>query len=304
MLESVRNAASDVVSVVELRGRLDSTTSRDFEGFFDEMTRTGKRAFVLGVRDLEYVSSAGMAVLVRFLRRVEERQGVIVLVNPHSELRLLLQFFQLDKRLVVKETMEEAKAHALAVLPGESALEIRRGEDIRSTPLDPAAARSGAPHTSTAGTNPGKERPLPPGDITRLGENTTWPRPIFDDAPAAMSAGKNAAVGAGTTPGQNAPSSAAWAKTPQESGRDRMQASGLVEVEAHPSSVSSGPALPNVERFVSMDQPFHEPVVLECEQCRAQVRVYRPGQHMCPSCRIVFRVRRDGTASFQEKFKP
>ncbi len=282
MLESVKNSASDVVSVVDLRGRLDSTTARDFEVFFDEMTRTGKRAFVLGVRDLEFVSSAGMAVLVRFLRSVEERQGVIVLVNPHAELRLLLQFFQLDKRLVVKESMEEAKAYAVTVLPGESSLEIRRGEDVHS--------RNSAGHGNPAS---GHVRPPQSADMQRLGENTTWPRPIFDEP---------ARSPAGTLPPASAAS--AWARTSTESAMRDPRSSGLVEVDARPSSGMSGPTAPAPGRFNAADMEFREPVFIECEQCRSQMRAYRPGQHMCPTCRIVFRVRRDGTASFQEKLEP
>lgn len=43
---------------------------------------------------------------------------------------------------------------------------------------------------------------------------------------------------------------------------------------------------------------FDSPLVIECEECGAYVRVYASGRFMCPSCRTEFTVAHDGVVVF------
>ena len=43
---------------------------------------------------------------------------------------------------------------------------------------------------------------------------------------------------------------------------------------------------------------FESPLVIECEECNAYVRVYASGRFMCPSCRTEFTVAHDGVVVF------
>jgi len=44
--------------------------------------------------------------------------------------------------------------------------------------------------------------------------------------------------------------------------------------------------------------PFDQPLVVECEECRAFVRVHSSGRFMCPSCHAEFTAEKDGTVIF------
>jgi anti-anti-sigma factor len=46
------------------------------------------------------------------------------------------------------------------------------------------------------------------------------------------------------------------------------------------------------------DNDFDSPIIIECSNCGALVRSYRPGDYICPSCKTQFTVNRDGTAVF------
>lgn len=43
---------------------------------------------------------------------------------------------------------------------------------------------------------------------------------------------------------------------------------------------------------------FDQPLVVECEECRAFVRVHSSGRFMCPSCHAEFTAEKDGTVIF------
>jgi anti-anti-sigma factor len=43
---------------------------------------------------------------------------------------------------------------------------------------------------------------------------------------------------------------------------------------------------------------FDQPIVVECEECKAFVRVHSSGRFMCPSCHAEFTAEKDGTVIF------
>ncbi|MDA3899770.1 MAG: STAS domain-containing protein [Spirochaetes bacterium] len=43
---------------------------------------------------------------------------------------------------------------------------------------------------------------------------------------------------------------------------------------------------------------FASPLVIECSSCGALVRVYRPGDYICPGCKTEFHIKHDGTTVF------
>ncbi|MFW5808623.1 MAG: hypothetical protein ACOCWH_06190, partial [Spirochaetota bacterium] len=60
-------------------------------------------------------------------------------------------------------------------------------------------------------------------------------------------------------------------------------------------------SVPNSSRFTieeKEESDFDSPLIIECATCGALVRVYRPGEYICPGCKTQFRVNRDGTAVF------
>ena len=73
------------VSVVGITGRLDSGTSESFGQQLHHLIDGGIRSFVVDGATLEYVSSAGLRVLLVAAKRLKAANGRIVLssLKPH-----------------------------------------------------------------------------------------------------------------------------------------------------------------------------------------------------------------------------
>src|SRR5262245_1941863 len=71
--------------IVALRGRLDSTTCQAVEDRLTVLLEAGTSALVLDFADLEYISSAGLRVLLMIARRLHAVQGRLVIFAPRTE---------------------------------------------------------------------------------------------------------------------------------------------------------------------------------------------------------------------------
>ena len=69
---------------VELAGRLDTTTAPQLEAALRTAT-DGLTELVLDLKDLEYISSAGLRVLLS-AQKVMNKQGSMVIVNANENL--------------------------------------------------------------------------------------------------------------------------------------------------------------------------------------------------------------------------
>lgn len=75
--------------VVVVEGRLDTTTAIDFEKAFEE-TLVGVSDLVLDMNGLEYISSAGLRVLLKLQKRMLY-QGKMTLVGVNENVMEVLE---------------------------------------------------------------------------------------------------------------------------------------------------------------------------------------------------------------------
>lgn len=144
------------ILVVQLRGRLDAITAREFQTFFDEVLKGGHRFIVARAGQLDFVSSAGIAALLGLARRLGASGGALAFAELNPEVRLLLRFFGLEQVLPQFDTLDDARAHfAAALRAGRFSLELERERVIR-TPVAssaPASAASTASQSATGSTS-------------------------------------------------------------------------------------------------------------------------------------------------------
>jgi anti-sigma B factor antagonist len=84
------------VSVVAVSGRIDGSTAGEFEAALTGVTDAGNNNIVLDMSDVDFVSSAGLRVLVNARKAVNSGGGKIVLAEPSQQVVETLDIAGLD----------------------------------------------------------------------------------------------------------------------------------------------------------------------------------------------------------------
>lgn len=94
--------------LVELHGELDVYTCRTARTEFRALLDSPHRRFLLDMGRLTFIDSAGLGMLVRFLRRVRDMGGDLVLVRATPATRKLFRMTGLDALFAFAEDHEQA----------------------------------------------------------------------------------------------------------------------------------------------------------------------------------------------------
>ena len=74
-------------SIIKLFGRLDSNTSPDFEKKISEVIADGTRFLIVDCEGLDYISSAGLRVLLKAAKELKRSEGKIVLCSMRDYIK-------------------------------------------------------------------------------------------------------------------------------------------------------------------------------------------------------------------------
>jgi len=83
------------VMVVEVHGRIDSSTAAEFDQAVMDLIEQGKKNLVLDLSDVEFLSSAGLRTMVSG-RKAVQPSGAIKLAGPSQRVKDTLEIAGLD----------------------------------------------------------------------------------------------------------------------------------------------------------------------------------------------------------------
>lgn len=86
----IRETQREGFVVLELVGRLETKTSHLFEQKVIEHLSAGARQFVIDFKDIEFVSSAGLRVLLMLAKKVKSGDGALALSAVNDSVRQVL----------------------------------------------------------------------------------------------------------------------------------------------------------------------------------------------------------------------
>jgi anti-sigma B factor antagonist len=96
------------IDIFKLNGRLDSNTSQGFEQkLFDAITN-GSKQMVVDFRDLDYISSAGLRVILKATKALKREEGRIMLCSMQDYVKEVFEIAGFDTFLPIVDNMDEA----------------------------------------------------------------------------------------------------------------------------------------------------------------------------------------------------
>jgi anti-sigma B factor antagonist len=96
------------VTILELAGSLDISNAHQMRHVVFEAVSAPSAQVIVNLRDLYFVDSSGLAVLVQGLKRAREHQGNLCLCSLQSPVRMILELTRFDKVFEVFANEDDA----------------------------------------------------------------------------------------------------------------------------------------------------------------------------------------------------
>jgi len=97
-----------VVPVLFLKGRMDATTSPEAETHINRLIDAGDHQLVVDLSGLEYISSAGLRVLLAGLKRLKQCGGTMKLSALGPEIRKVFDIAGFNRLFAIHGSLDEA----------------------------------------------------------------------------------------------------------------------------------------------------------------------------------------------------
>jgi len=104
------------INIFKLNGRLDSNTSQGFEQKLFEAISDGSKNMVVDFKDLDYISSAGLRVILKATKAIKREDGRIMLCSMQDYVKEVFEIAGFDSFLPIVATMEEAHGGSVGSL--------------------------------------------------------------------------------------------------------------------------------------------------------------------------------------------
>jgi anti-anti-sigma factor len=110
-MEFAQEPAGDVV-IVKIAGRFDSSVAQTAEDSFARVLAAGKPHLAIDLSALEYISSAGLRVLLVVARNVQQAHGKVVLFGLMASVREVFTISRFDQIFTIEADAAGAMAAA------------------------------------------------------------------------------------------------------------------------------------------------------------------------------------------------
>ena len=96
------------INIFKLNGRLDSNTSQGFEKKIFQAIDDGSKNMVIDFKDLEYISSAGLRVILKATKALKREEGKMMLCDMQDYVKEVFEIAGFDSFLPIVGTMDDA----------------------------------------------------------------------------------------------------------------------------------------------------------------------------------------------------
>jgi len=96
------------VEIFYVKGSLDSNTSTEFETLIYAALENGQRKLILNLENLDYISSAGIRVVLKTTKDLKRLEGNIVLCALQDYVSEVFEIAGFDNYLNIENNLETA----------------------------------------------------------------------------------------------------------------------------------------------------------------------------------------------------
>ena len=104
----VNQSQLEGITILALKGRLDSNTSDEFEKRLLGMVQAGEVRFILDFKELDYISSAGLRVLLKTAKELKRNNGQFSLCSIKDYIREIFEMSGFVSFLPIHTDLEES----------------------------------------------------------------------------------------------------------------------------------------------------------------------------------------------------
>ncbi len=109
----ISTSNNDSYSVVKINGKIDAVTSPDMQEAVLNLIDEGKNRFIIDFNGVDYISSAGLQVLLTIARKLHGN-GKLAIFNPQENVRDIIEMTGLVDFMAIYENFENAEAQILS----------------------------------------------------------------------------------------------------------------------------------------------------------------------------------------------
>jgi anti-sigma B factor antagonist len=96
------------IIIFKLNGNLNSNTSPELEDKIFEAIKNESKNMILDFEDLDYISSAGLRVIMKTAKNLKQSEGMIVLCSMQDYVKEVFEIAGFDAYLSIASTMDDA----------------------------------------------------------------------------------------------------------------------------------------------------------------------------------------------------
>jgi anti-sigma B factor antagonist len=97
-----------VARTFRLQGRLDSNTSQGFEKRIFDAISDGSKFLIIDFKELDYISSAGLRVILKATKALKREEGKIMLCAMQDYVKEVFEIAGFDSFLPIVPTLDDA----------------------------------------------------------------------------------------------------------------------------------------------------------------------------------------------------
>ena len=104
----IKATEQDGINVLALSGRMDATTTPDFESAARTLLGQGKNVVIIDMADLEYISSAGLRGILGLVKSIKAACGKLAFCSLQPMAAEVFRISGFNAMLTVCDTREDA----------------------------------------------------------------------------------------------------------------------------------------------------------------------------------------------------